>query len=277
LVFDSAGNLYGATEFGGGKGTTCDIFYGGNCGTVFELSPPNTKGGKWTEKVLHSFAGIAAGKRYGDGAAPNGGLVLDSKEAIYGTTYIGGDNCPHNSGQGCGTVFELRPPSRKGDAWTENILHRFEISKDEANPAAGMTFDGKGYLYGTTAGTAFRLAPPPTKSGRWRETILYTFSQQEYDPKGTLIFDANDNLYCTAEYGSNGSRYGSVFKLRERNTGEGPWNLDALYDFAGSPDGAYPAAALIFNKNNQLFSTTQGGGTGTSCSGYCGTVFEVEP
>ena len=44
LVFDSAGNLYGATVFGGGKGTTCDKFYQ-YCGAVFELSPPETRGG----------------------------------------------------------------------------------------------------------------------------------------------------------------------------------------------------------------------------------------
>ena len=34
LVLDSAGNLYGATQEGGGKGT-CQ----GYCGTVFEVSP----------------------------------------------------------------------------------------------------------------------------------------------------------------------------------------------------------------------------------------------
>jgi hypothetical protein len=45
LVFDRAGNLHGATTFGGGKGTTCDKFYGGQGGTVFGLSPPRTKGG----------------------------------------------------------------------------------------------------------------------------------------------------------------------------------------------------------------------------------------
>ena len=72
LVFDSAGNLYGATVFGGGKGTTCDPFYQ-YCGAVFELSPPKTKRGMWTEKVLHAFASGT------DGASPNGGLVLDSK------------------------------------------------------------------------------------------------------------------------------------------------------------------------------------------------------
>ena len=45
LVLDSVGNLYGATIFGGGKGTTCDEFYGGNCGAVCKLSPPKQKGG----------------------------------------------------------------------------------------------------------------------------------------------------------------------------------------------------------------------------------------
>jgi hypothetical protein len=79
LVFDSAGNLYGATMFGGGQGTTCDPFYQ-YCGAVFELSPPKTKGGKWTENVLHAFKGGM------DGANPNGGLVLDNKGAVYGTS-----------------------------------------------------------------------------------------------------------------------------------------------------------------------------------------------
>ena len=251
LVFDAAGNLYGATYFGGGKGTSCDPYYQ-YCGTVFKLSPPKTKDGGWTEKVLYSFEGLAAGAQFGDGANPNGGLVLDSKGAIYGTTYIGGYNCPHNSGQGCGTVFELRPRTVKGGAWTENILHRFEISENEANPAAGLTFDGKGYLYGTTAGTVFRLAPPITKSGRWKETILYTFNQDAYDPKGALIFDVSGNLYGTAEYGNNGSRYGSVFRLRPPNTSEGPWGFGVLYGFTGSPDGAYPAANLTFDQHGSL-------------------------
>ena len=128
LVFDSAGNLYGATEFGGGKGATCNAFYGGNCGTVFKLSPPKQKGGKWTEKVLHSFAGVAQGKQYGDGAEPNGGLVLDSKGALYGTTAIGGNQIcrnEHSQPIGCGTVFRLHPPGKAGGAWIEWIQHRF--------------------------------------------------------------------------------------------------------------------------------------------------------
>jgi hypothetical protein len=110
LVFDAAGNLYGATQFGGGFGS-CDSPFYQFCGTVFALSPPKIKGGEWREKVLYSFKDIKVGKQIGDGANPNGGLTFDSKGAIYGTTRWGGDsanNCTGGSGYaGCGTVFEL--------------------------------------------------------------------------------------------------------------------------------------------------------------------------
>ena len=115
LVFDKAGNLYGATMFGGGKGTACNPYYQ-YCGTVFELSPPKRKGGKWAEKVLHSFAGI-------DGANPNGGLVLDSEGGLYGTTSSGGNRgCKSDSGIGCGIAFELKLLTKEGDALRETTL-----------------------------------------------------------------------------------------------------------------------------------------------------------
>ncbi len=150
LVFDAAGNLYGATRYGGGKGTNCNFLYGGNCGTMFELSPPKTKGGVWTEEVLHSFAGTGQWSIAADGGNPNGGLVLDATGNIYGTTEVGGFNCPHSSEQGCGTVFELAPPGGKGGTWTETILHAFLNSPDGADPVAGLALDKEGNLYGTT-------------------------------------------------------------------------------------------------------------------------------
>jgi hypothetical protein len=148
LVFDSAGNLYGATTFGGGKATTCDEFYGGNCGAIFELSPPKEKGAKWAEKVLHAFGGIDSGKQYGDGANPSGGLVLDSKGAVCGTTYIGGYNCPHNSNQGCGAVFELKPPTKRAESWTGKLIHEFKASNDVEEPNGNLIFDNAGALRG---------------------------------------------------------------------------------------------------------------------------------
>src|ERR1700722_12440223 len=212
LVFDAAGNIYGATYFGGGKGTTCDPYYQ-YCGTVFKLSPPKTKGGAWTEKVLHSFAGGT------DGANPNGGLVLDSKGAIYGTTAVGGDESGEWGSLGCGTVFKLPPPI-KGGAWTEKMLYRFH-GQDGATPNAGLVLGGSGDLYGTAYagatngnGAVFSLTTPKGGSGPWTETVLYRFRDRNdgENPTAGLTFDTRGCLYGATEYGS--SFRGTVFRLK---------------------------------------------------------------
>ncbi len=276
LVFDSAGNLYGATIFGGGYGTTCDPFYQ-YCGAVFELSPPKTKGGKWTEKTLHGFKGGT------DGANPNGGLVLDSKGAVYATTQIGGDLQGECNPNGCGAVFKLAPPVTKGGTWTEKTLHRFS-GQDGGTPVAGVVFDGSGNLYGTTSfgpangfGLVFELKKPSVKVHSWAETVLHAFhdGNDGENPTAGLILDTNGNLYGTTEYGNTFS--GTIFRLKPPSRTGGPWTFGFLYGFTGSPDGAHPAANLIFDKHGKLYSTTQKGGTGM-CSFYgCGTVVKVSP
>jgi hypothetical protein len=280
LVFDKQGSLYGATQFGGGYGS-CNSPFDQHCGTVFELSPPKTKGGEWKEKVLYSFK---SGK---DGANPNGGLVFDSKGVIYGTTYFGGNETGECSGgvggTGCGTVFALQPPGTRGGAWTNKVLHRFN-GQDGATPAAGVVFGGNGNLYGTTYagavsgnGAVFELAAPTGGSTPWKETVLHRFSGQNdgENPTAGLILDANGNLYGATEYGNSFS--GTAFRLTPPKKNGNTWTLVILYGFTGSPDGAQPAASLTFDKHGKIYGTTQKGGTGT-CSFYgCGTVFEVSP
>jgi hypothetical protein len=248
------------------------------CGTVFELSPPKTKGGKWAEKVLHSFAGGA------DGANPNGGLVLD-KGAIYGTTSIGGNPiCQNGQGQpvGCGIVFELRPLAKTGDAWTEKILHRFTDGNDGAGPNGGLIFDAKGGLYGTAGGggsqgvgVVFRLVE--AKSGRWIETVLHNFifDKGGRNPWGPVTFDSSGNLYGTAHAAASDKFGGLVFGLKPASHGK--WSYAILYNFGGAPDGAYPVSALVLDNGGNLYSTTEGGGTGQACQGGCGTVFRLDP
>ena len=87
VIFDTAGNLYGTTEYGGGN-PDC------TCGAVFRLVPGAN--GAWAEIVLYSFTGG------NDGANPYGGLIFDASGKLYGTTTNGG-----NGGCiiGCGTVF----------------------------------------------------------------------------------------------------------------------------------------------------------------------------
>jgi len=126
LIFDGAGNLYGATNWGG---VSLD-------GMVFELS---RVGGNWQETVLHEFSGA-------DGAAPEYTvLVFDAAGNLYGTTAGGGTST--NCFQGCGTVFELTPAG--GGSWAESVLHSFNGS-DGSTPYANVIFDVAGNLYGTT-------------------------------------------------------------------------------------------------------------------------------
>jgi len=275
LVFDGAGNLYGATQYGGGHGTACNGFYQ-YCGAVFELSPPKTKGGKWTEKVLHGFRSGT------DGAAPNGGLVLDGKGNVYGTTFGGGDESGECGKGGCGTAFLLSPPLQKSATWTEKVLYRFN-GQDGANPSAGVVFSKNDNLCGTASagaisgnGLVFDLIAPTGGHGPWKEAALHRFRDRNdgLSPRGTLIFDSLGNLYGTALGG--GTHRGVVFRLKPPKSGNS-WPLTVLYNLAGSPDGDHPTAGLIFDSNGDLFSTTEWGGTGQSCQGGCGTVFEVLP
>ena len=276
LVFDSVGNLYGATYFGGGKGTTCDAFYK-YCGAAYELSPPKTKGGKWTEQILHSFAGGT------DGANPTGGLVLNSTGAIFGTTSAGGNQgCQTTSSIGCGTTFELSPSSM-GGGWTEKMVHRFSGGNDGASPNGGLVFDAKGALYGTgggggskSQGVVFQFAKVKN-SNNWIETVLHRFSAEGNAPccpMAKVTFDGTGNLYSVSLSGTYFR--GTAFRLKPPATRRSLWSFTILYQFKGVPDAAYPEANLIFDNAGKLYSTTEGGGTGT-CSGGCGTLFELEP
>jgi uncharacterized repeat protein (TIGR03803 family) len=93
LVFDAAGNLYGATVEGGEH----------NSGTVFELSP--TAAGGWVETVLYNFFDRATER----GSLPTGSVIFDAAGNLYGTAYGGGANSR-------GAVFELSP--RASGSWT---------------------------------------------------------------------------------------------------------------------------------------------------------------
>jgi uncharacterized repeat protein (TIGR03803 family) len=103
-VADEAGNLYGTT-FTGGKD---------ECGTVYRLSAPAQMGGAWTKTAFYSFHCGA------DGGLPYGGLIFDKRGNLYGTTTLGGGGSCLG---GCGTVFELVRPTKKGHRWTKSILY----------------------------------------------------------------------------------------------------------------------------------------------------------
>jgi uncharacterized repeat protein (TIGR03803 family) len=166
LIADSAGNLYGVTEYGGTKG-----FCAEGCGTVFQLKKYS---GTWQFNEIYQFTGGS------DGFGPLAGLTMDSAGNLYGTAYQGGANSQ-------GVVYELSPGA--GGSWTQSVLWAFQgtASNDGAFPASQMVFDSSGNLYGTTeldgtgtcgafntCGTVFMLSP--NSSGGWTESILYNFN-----------------------------------------------------------------------------------------------------
>jgi uncharacterized repeat protein (TIGR03803 family) len=83
LIFDSAGNLYGNTAFGG-------LYFGG---VLYELVP---SGGGWTESVVYNFGSGS------DGYIELGSLFRDASGNIYGTNEGGGTSTS-------GTIWEFIP------------------------------------------------------------------------------------------------------------------------------------------------------------------------
>lgn len=159
LIFDTAGNLYGTTQYGGDG----DRNFGGG-GTVFELTP---NGSGWTEKKLHDF-GISFGTGFMDGSDPASSLIFDAAGNLYGTTENGGSNCSFEA-PACGTVFELMPNGSGG--WREKKLYNFSGMPDGGTPVSGLIFDAARNLCGTTqyggdslcggsgCGTVFEITP----------------------------------------------------------------------------------------------------------------------
>jgi uncharacterized repeat protein (TIGR03803 family) len=285
LVFDKAGNLYGATVFGGGRGVNCGNSLDQNCGTIFELSPPQTKSGAWTEKVLYSFAGLEPWNMAGDGAQPNGGLVFDEAGDIYGTTAYGGSsilNCGLGGLGGCGAAFELIPPKEKGGAWTESILYRFQGSLDDGAGPNGDLLVANGALYGTTVsggsgefGIVYSLKPNKANN-QWVKTTVYSFQGGDSPrvPQSGLTLTDDGEMLGTARGGGAGAG-GALFQLTPAQGGG--WTLLDLYDFGRAPAASAPIGELCPHGANNYYGITQVGGTGQACQGGCGTLFGVSP
>jgi uncharacterized repeat protein (TIGR03803 family) len=254
MIFDSAGNLYGTTVFGGGHGSL---------GTVFQLMPPAAPGGTWTETVLYRFTGR------NDGLDPEAGLIMDRNGALYSTT--GGD-----------TVFKLTPPAPGQTAWTFKLLYAFTGGADRGPLSAGNLLAGKhGVLYGTqkfggspaNAGTVFQLTPPAQGGGPWTETPIHKFAggADGAYPLAGVIADRQGNLYGTTS-GGGAFGNGTVFKMTPPAAPGAAWTKTILHSFRGGSDGSGPSANLIFGKGGALYSTTAGGGELGS-----GTIFKVVP
>jgi hypothetical protein len=79
------------------------------------------------------------------------GFALSPNGTIYGITPIGGSSTACGQAQGCGTFFELTPPTTKGGAWTRTVLHNFTGQDgDGYQPNTSLLVTKGGVVYGTT-------------------------------------------------------------------------------------------------------------------------------
>jgi uncharacterized repeat protein (TIGR03803 family) len=264
LTFDSQGNLYGTTLVSGGAVTG---------GSVFELSPPISRGDSWTLATLYSFC-QQGGNACSDGSWPSGGLVFDALGNLYGTTEMGGLG-------NWGTVYELSPNSDGG--WTEIVLYKF-LGGIAGQPTGPVSFDSAGDMYGTLdyggsgeagyctenhggharCGGLFRLSPKP--GGSYGEFTFPFDGPDGGNPVGNVLPESNGTVYGATE---SGGEYfaGAFFGIQGKKENLlYSWNCN-VEPCAGGASPSY----LTLHRGSFYGGASQGGEFDQ------GVVFEISP
>lgn len=254
-LYDGVSPLYGVTFAGGANGE----------GAAYEIRP---NGAHWKERVIYSFC---PGNSCGDGAAPDGDLLMDAGGNLYGNTFRGGASND-------GAVYELTP---RRNAWREQVLYSFcntGACADGSFPQGGLAMDAAGHLFGTTSsddrehgGTLYRLAP---RQGGARETVLHSFCISDcsdgFAPDTGPLLSDDGSLFGTTEAGGEAGLggAGTVYRLQGKT-------LTTLYGFCAAQnctDGGSPQAPVLMDEAGNLFGVTFIGGAHSG-----GTIFELSP
>jgi uncharacterized repeat protein (TIGR03803 family) len=263
LIEGTDGDFYGTTEAGGAASSDCS----GGCGTVFKITPI----GVFT--TLHRFC---SKPNCADGVQ-NAVLIHASDGNLYGAT-AGGGAASGNCEAGCGTVYRLTP------AGVFTLLHSFDLT--DGNGPSVMLQGTDGNFYGATGaggtpsstcfdytgeqgcGTVFRITPAGVL------TTLHSFCSQTNCADGfapaPLIQDANGDFYGAAEGGGTFG-YGMLFRITPAGVFTSLDSFD-LTDGSGLAD-----LGMQQGVDGNIYGTTVLGGTSSSCSGGCGTVFKLTP
>ena len=265
LIADSHGNLFGTTYFGGSS----------NAGTVYELSPPTARGGRWKETFLYQFNF----NNHGVAGYTPGALIPDGQGDFFGTTYGGGK-------YDGGTIIEL---TSNGGSWNETVLHSFDRQANDDPPNGSLTFDRYGNLYGTRAGmfgvcnfdnpvfcgVLYQFHKPYKLGGPWIYNVLHRFegSADGWFPNLTLLIDPTFGyVFGTASQGGSVG-WGAVFEFVPPPPGSHDWAEYFPHGFGQqSGDGLTPLGSVTFGPSGKLFGST----SAVSGSGN-GSVYELDP
>ena len=112
---DKDGNLYGATFNGGTY----------NWGTIFKLTAPQTRSGKWVKTVLYNVTSQNQGYPCS--------VTIDARGTLYGT------GCSQET---TGFIWQLTPPRSNDGAWTYAVLYSFG-SDNGILPQGNLIFDAQ--------------------------------------------------------------------------------------------------------------------------------------
>jgi uncharacterized repeat protein (TIGR03803 family) len=144
------------------------------------------------------------------------------------------------------------------------------IGTTGGNPAAGMTLDSQGNLYGTTAsggafgyGTVYEIA----KGSSTLVTIASFDVANGETPSAGVTIDAQGNLYGTTQFGGPGGLYdglGTVWEIAK-----GTNTITTLASFSVAT-GYQPLSGVTLDAQGDLFGTAYKGGVDG-----LGTVWEL--
>jgi uncharacterized repeat protein (TIGR03803 family) len=218
--------------------------------TVIEIAKTAT-GYASSITTVASFAGTDAGYLFGT-------VVADSQGNLYGTTDEGGE-------YGDGTMYEI-VKTATGYVSTPTILINFD-GTNGAHPQGSLIVDAKGDLFGTTEtggthdkGTAFELKKTATGYASTVTTLVTFGNDNGKDPGGSLLANANGNLFGTTQEGggqhNDGYTYGTLFEITGSGfaTGAAAATADVVSPLAGGSNA--PAMTFLAPASTDQSETT---------------------
>ncbi|MGO4880631.1 MAG: choice-of-anchor tandem repeat GloVer-containing protein [Bryobacteraceae bacterium] len=251
------GNFYGATWFGGAHHSASCQGPGpdsNGCGTVFKLTPAGAL------TTLYNFC-AQSGCR--DGFGPEGALLLDAEQNLYGTAWGGGANGNY------GTIFKLSP---SGQLKTLYSFCPQSGCPDGYRPSRALVQDSQWNFYGTARnGGANGQGTLWERTRKGQMITLYSFCSQPLCTDGatpvTVVLASDGSLYGITTYGG-AFNYGTFFKM---SPGGQPVVLHSFCALSDCIDGAGPISLIEGTDGNFYGFTEKAQGHNN------GTVFKITP
>jgi hypothetical protein len=295
LLFGTNGSLYGLFR---------GPVNGAGIGAIFEVTAAQLKSGAGAPTVLYTFPATDA---YAFG------LVRDQKGNFYGIEPQGGNVIV--SGFGGGALWEVSPPTAKGGAYTEQIIHNFcsiqnsETCVDGYDPLGGVAISSTGTLYGTSYvdgaapsingypqngnGTVWSAQPPASGSGAWKFTVLHTFYNYNADGSDARDYYVGNPLFApvltkageiVVALGSGGaldidrSIRGGVVGV-SASTGADAMIGNDFAVYVTRKGGDTPSTPVSIDSAGNFYGATQAYYAPSNCSGTCtyGVIYKVTP